>query len=189
MLYGNQDKGNRNALAGMYVYRLVYVTNWLSYDNVELEFYLDAEFHKIYWFSVTTLYSNVRPEEKEELLDRVMGAKKTTLSEVLPQDIMSEYWGLADSYIVEPSYGEEFIWDEKKSWGRGGFDKVFLGEKEEFPDMESRIDVWRYLLYEELGRGFHIEMGVYPEDKKDEEIASINEKIKELEQQIVKIIS
>ena len=89
-----------------------------------------------------------------------------------------------DIPVTIPEYGENYKLDDKIS-------------------IESRIDIAnknRYLRLEVIDRlstlkeeledmAAMVKDDIFDEDKKDEEIAAINNKIKELEQQIVKIIS
>ena len=160
MLYGNKDGGEGNILTGIYLYKLVYVSEWLGYDNVEFEFYLDAEFRKLYRFSVSTTHSNVAPD-REGITEAIWDARKTELDEVLQLDDLLVYWGLFDSYYVEVSKGDEFVWDEKKSWGKGSQDMFFLKEYGSTLEKESGLGVWSYLTCEEAGNSFHMQMGIW----------------------------
>ena len=169
MLYGSQEGEEGNTLPGVYLYRLVYVTEWLGYDNVELEFYLDAEFHKLYRFSVTTLYSNVNPYVDGGLLEKIQNLLKSEIEDVLSVDTLSKYWELEDSYNIKTVYGDDFIWNEKKNWGIGAQDKILMEEKGTDNYYDSGFDIWKYVLFDEMSGGFHMQMGIYMEaDAEDE---------------------
>ena len=86
--------------------------------------------------------------------------------------------------VTIPEYGEEYKLD----------DRIALQAKVDAHDKHRylRLEVMDRLstLKEELeDMSSMIKDDIFDEDKKDEEIMAINEKIKELEQQIVKTIS
>lgn len=169
MLYGSQEGEDGNALPGVYLYRLVYVTEWLGFDNVELEFYLDAEFHKLYRFSVTTFRSNISPYVDGGLLEKIQNLQKSEVEDILSVDTLSEYWGLEDNYNIKTVYGDDFIWNEKKSWGMGVQDKILIEAKGMEDNYDSWFDVWRYVLYDEKTINFYMQMGIYMETDAEEE--------------------
>lgn len=166
MLYGSDGGEEGNILAGIYLYRLVFVTEWLGYDNVEFEFYLDAEFRKLYRFSINTTHSNVAPDWNG-ITKEIWNVRKTELDEVLQLDDLLVYWGLLDSYHVEIHKGDEFVWDEKKNWGKGSQDTIYLKEYESVLDDELCLNVWSYLTCEGLGNTFHLQMGVWLDEVYD----------------------
>lgn len=169
MLYGSQEGEDGNTLTGVYLYRLVYVTDWLGFDNVELEFYLDAEFHKLYRFSITTFRSNIRPYVDGGLLEKIQNLQQREVGDILSVDTLSEYWGLEDNYNIKTVYGDDFIWNEKKSWGMGVQDKILIEAKGMEDNYDSWFGVWRYVLYDEKTINIHMQMGIYMETDVEEE--------------------
>ena len=83
-----------------------------------------------------------------------------------------------------PEYGEEYKLDDKVSIES----KVNMYDKHRYLRLEV-IDRLSTLKEELDDMSAMIKDDIFDEDKKDEEIIAINEKIKELEQQIVKTIS
>lgn len=159
MLHGDNGK---NLLPGFYVYRLVYMTEWLGCDNVEVEFFLDAQFHKLYRFSVNNQYTNIGMKEDTVFGQSIMRAQEETLDVVLPLDILVQYWELENSYSVEYK-GEEFYWEEKKElWGKGAGDTLLLQEKNGTIVPTMPLSVWSYLTRAEFDL-YHMEMGVWLE--------------------------
>ena len=166
MLYGSYAGENSNALAGIYLYKLVYVTEWMGYDNVEMEFYMDVEFHKLYRFSISTFYSNVTPTEGAEFIKLLQGDWETMLSEGISLDMLSEYWELEKTYQTESVYGDEFTWKEKKNmWGKGVEDVIFLREKKDVLGAAMPLHVWSYLTYSGEFQLFNMQMGIWLESE------------------------
>lgn len=159
MLYG--DDGKNNLLPGIYVYRLVYMTEWLGCDNVEVEFFLDAQFHKLYRFTVNNQKTNIVMEEEKDFLKKIMSVQKEALDMVLPLDVLVQYWELENSFSLEYQ-GEEFYWKEKNIWGKGAADVLFLQEKNGTIIPAMSLSVWSYLTLSEFNM-FHLEMGVWLE--------------------------
>ncbi len=160
MMYG--DAGKNNLLPGIYVYRLVYMTEWLGCDNVEVEFFLDAQFHKLYRFSVNNQKTNIVMGEEKDFWEKIMRAQEQALDVVLPLDVLAYYWELENSYSVEYK-GEEFYWEEKKNmWGKGAGDALLLQEKNGTIVPAMPLSVWSYLTLSEFNI-FYLEMGVWLE--------------------------
>lgn len=161
MLHGGNGM---NVLPGFYIYRLVYMTEWLGCDNVEVEFFLDAQFHKLYRFSVNNQYTNIVMEEETDFWQSVIRAREETLDEVLPLDVLVQYWELENSYSVEYK-GDEFYWGEKKKlWGKGSGDTLLLQEKNGTIVPTMPLSVWSYLTQADFNM-YHMEMGVWLETK------------------------
>lgn len=163
MMFGNSQEESNNALAGIYLYRLVYVTKWLGYDNVEFEFFIDEQFHKLYRFSVNTFSSNTAPESTEKLVEMMKMARKKGLENILPMNMLLEYWELENSYQVDGVQENAFNWQEENMvWGIGSEDTVFLTERDGLVGPAFGLPVWRYLMYNEFAL-FHMQMGVWLE--------------------------
>ena len=86
--------------------------------------------------------------------------------------------------VTIPDYGEDYKLDDKISVES----KVNMYDKHRYLRLEV-IDRLSTLKEELEDMSSMIKDDIFDEDKKDEEIMAINEKIKELEQQIVKTIS
>lgn len=86
--------------------------------------------------------------------------------------------------VTIPEYGENYKLDDKITIDS----KVAMFDKHRYLRLEV-IDRLATLKEELEDMSTMIKGDIFDEDKKDEEIASINDRIKELEQQIVKIIS
>ena len=86
--------------------------------------------------------------------------------------------------VTIPDFGEKYKLDEKVSQQ----ETITLKEKERYLRLEV-LDRLATLKEELEDMSQMIKEDIVDEDKKDEEILSINERIKELERQIVKIIS
>jgi len=89
-----------------------------------------------------------------------------------------------DIPVTIPEYGEDYELNEKMNV----VSKVDMFDKHRFLRLEV-IDRLETLKEELEEMGDIIREDIFDEDKKDEDIIAINDKIKELEQQIVKIIS
>ena len=89
-----------------------------------------------------------------------------------------------DISVTIPEYGENYKLDDKISIES----KIDMMDKHKYLRLEV-IDRLSTLKEELEDMSEMIKDDIFDEDKKDEEIISINDKIKELEQQIVKIIS
>ena len=89
-----------------------------------------------------------------------------------------------DIPVTIPEYGENYKLDDKISIES----KIDMMNKHRYVRLEV-IDRLSTLKEELEDMAQMIKDDIFDEDKKDEEIAAINDKIKELEQQIVKIIS
>ena len=89
-----------------------------------------------------------------------------------------------DISVTIPEYGENYKLDDKISIQS----KIDMMDKHKYLRLEV-IDRLSTLKEELEDMSEMIKDDIFDEDKKDEEIISINDKIKELEQQIVKIIS
>jgi len=89
-----------------------------------------------------------------------------------------------DIPVTIPEYGEDYELNEKMNV----VSKVDMFDKHRFLRLEV-IDRLATLKEELEEMGDIIREDIFDEDKKDEDIIAINDKIKELEQQIVKIIS
>lgn len=89
-----------------------------------------------------------------------------------------------DISVTIPEYGENYKLDDKISIQS----KIDMMDKHKYLRLEV-IDRLSTLKEELEDMSEIIKDDIFDEDKKDEEIISINDKIKELEQQIVKIIS
>ena len=161
MMFGSNQEESSNALAGIYLYRLVYVTDWLDYDNVEFEFFIDEQFHKLYRFFVSTFGSNIAPESAKGLLEKVILAPKKGIDLILPMNLLVEYWELENNYQIDGIQQDEFSWQEEYSfWGMGSEDKVFLTERDEFVGPAFGLPVWRYSTYTDFNL-FHMQVGVW----------------------------
>ena len=86
--------------------------------------------------------------------------------------------------VTIPDYGENYKLDDKITIES----KIDMMDKHRYVRLEV-IDRLSTLKEELEDMSAMIKEDIFDEDKKDEEIAAINDKIKELEQQIVKIIS
>ena len=86
--------------------------------------------------------------------------------------------------VTIPDYGDNYKLDDKISIES----KLDIADKNKYLRLEV-IDRLSTLKEELEDMSIMIKEDIVDEDKKDEEIAAINDKIKELEQQIVKIIS
>ena len=86
--------------------------------------------------------------------------------------------------VTIPDYGEDYTLDDRLSMTS----KVNVKDKHRFLRLEV-IDRLATLKEELDEMGEIIKEDIFDEDKKDEDIIEINNKIKELEQQIVKVIS
>ena len=86
--------------------------------------------------------------------------------------------------VTIPEYGENYKLDDKISIES----KIDMYDKHKYIRLEI-IDRLETLKEEIEDMSAMIKEDIFDEDKKDEEIATINDRIKELEQQIVKIIS
>ena len=86
--------------------------------------------------------------------------------------------------VTIPDYGENYKLDDKITIAS----KIDMMDKHRYVRLEV-IDRLSTLKEELEDMSAMIKEDIFDEDKKDEEIAAINDKIKELEQQIVKIIS
>ena len=89
-----------------------------------------------------------------------------------------------DIPVTIPEYGEKYKLDDKISIES----RVDIANKNRYIRLEV-IDRLSTLKEELEDMAQMVKDDIFDEDKKDEEIAAINNKIKELEQQIVKIIS
>ena len=89
-----------------------------------------------------------------------------------------------DIPVTIPEYGENYKLDDKISIES----RVDIANKNRYIRLEV-IDRLSTLKEELEDMAAMVKDDIFDEDKKDEEIAAINDKIKELEQQIVKIIS
>ena len=89
-----------------------------------------------------------------------------------------------DIPVTIPEYGENYKLDDKISIES----RVDIANKDRYIRLEV-IDRLSTLREELEDMAAMVKDDIFDEDKKDEEIAAINDKIKELEQQIVKIIS
>ena len=89
-----------------------------------------------------------------------------------------------DIPVTIPEYGENYKLDDKISIES----RVDIANKNRYIRLEV-IDRLSTLKEELEDMAVMVKDDIFDEDKKDEEIAAINDKIKELEQQIVKIIS
>lgn len=162
MMYG--DDGRNNLLPGIYVYRLVYRTEWLGCDNVEFEFFLDTQFHKLYRFSVNNQATNIVAKDTEGLIAQIERAYKEALDVVLPLEVLVQYWELEKSYSVKYDYGEEFCWKEKKNlWGKGAEDPLLLSENSGTIGLTLPLSVWSYLTCASEFNMFHMQMGIWLE--------------------------
>ena len=86
--------------------------------------------------------------------------------------------------VTIPDYGDKYKLDDKISIE----EKLDIETKNKYLRLEV-IDRLTTLKEELEDMSIMIKEDIVDEDKKDEEISAINDKIKELEQQIVKIIS
>lgn len=149
MLYSSKPGETGNAFAGIYFYKLTYVMEVFGYDNMELTFLLDSEFHKLYGFAINTLKSNASPEEPGELNPRLLRVKEEGLAQALSLDKLIDYWELEENYGVEEiKEGNEQFWKgEKYGWGRFSCDYLYLYENRSA--YSCPLTISRYVLYQE----------------------------------------
>lgn len=161
MLYGNMPGETSNAFAGIYFYKLTYVIEGFGYDNFELVFLLDSEFHKLYGFSMNTLKSNTIPPESNKLNTRLISAEDQGLDAALPLDKLIDYWELEENYHLEVVKDEkDQFWKEKKfAWGRYAGDYLCVSDRGTVYGINYPLAISRYLLYTEYN-SFVIKMGL-----------------------------